>query len=261
MLGTGELDDRLGVAQAVALEAGRLAASMHLESDGGLQILTKGKFDLSTAADSAVERLIREKLAGHFNDPVLGEELGGEIAETLWVVDPIDGTYNFIHGLPNWGVSIGLMHAGSPVLGVIYNPTSGELFSAIKGRGATLNGGAMRVSGAAHISRPLVEVGWSNRQTLESYLALQSRLTAAEIEVRQQGSAALGLASVACGRLDAYIEAHINSWDVLAGLVLVGEAGGWSNDFLANGGLSKGNPVLACTPPMRAQLSAIADIR
>lgn len=261
MLGHRELTERLRTAEATARQAGDLAVSMRFGSGAGLEVSSKGKFDICTAADSAVERLIRERLAGCFDDAVFGEELGGEIAERLWVVDPIDGTYNFVHGLPNWCISIGFMLAGTPLLGVVYNPMSGEMFSAREGCGATLNGEIIRVSGAQHLDRPLVEVGWSNRQTVDDYLALQSRLMGAEFEIRQQGSAALGLASVACGRLDAYVEAHINSWDVLAGLVLVGEAGGWCNDFLANEGLMKGNPILACTPAMETRLSNITAIR
>jgi myo-inositol-1(or 4)-monophosphatase len=255
-----DLGERLIAAEVVAREAGALAVSMRLGPNAGLEVALKGTFDLCTAADGAVERLIRKRLADQFDDSVLGEEFGGEIGESLWVIDPIDGTYNFVHGLPLWCVSIGFVCGGAPLIGVIYNPVSGDLFAARKARGATLNGKPIQVSGAEHVDRPLVEVGWSNRQPIESYLALQSRLHAAEFEIRQLGSAALGLAAVACGRIDGYIEAHINSWDILAGLVLVGEAGGWTNDFLADGGLTTGNAILACTPAMQTRLSDVSGI-
>jgi myo-inositol-1(or 4)-monophosphatase len=129
-----------------------------------------------------------------------------------------------------------------------------ELFAARRGGGATLNGRRIRVSGTRSMRRATVELGWSTRRSLKRYTAMVGGVFDTGAGVLRQGSGALGMAYVACGRTDGYGELHINSWDVLAGLVLVREAGGWTNDFLAGNGLRTGNPILACTPGIRAAL-------
>ena len=115
----------------------------------------------------------------------------------------------------------------------------------------------MRVSGLAHRAAPLVEVGSSNRRPFARYLALLDGLHGAGCEFRRHGSGALGMVDVARGAADAYLEMHINAWDVLAGLVLVREAGGWTNDYLAEDGLTRGNPIIACTPELTARLTPL----
>lgn len=208
----------------------------------------KNPMDYATKADHAVEALIRERIRNRFGDPVIGEEDGGDPADLVWVVDPIDGTVNYIHGSPRWCISIALISGGVIESGVINAPDERRLFTARRGGGAFLNGTPMRVSNLGHGASPVVELGWSPRRPIEHYAELIQRLIADKIEFRRHGSGALGVADTASGQNDGYMELHINAWDVLAGIVLVREAGGWSNDFLAGDGLTKGNPIIVCTP-------------
>lgn len=235
----------------LAREAGSLAAGLR-HSLGALE--AKNPMDYATVADHAVETLIRQRIGERFGDPVIGEEDGGVPADLVWVVDPIDGTINYIHGSPRWCVSIALIAEGDIASGVIHAPDEGRLFSARRGHGAFLNGAPMHASHLGHGASPVVEIGWSPRRPIERYGTLIRRLIADGIEFRRLGSGALGVADTAAGLNDGYIELHINAWDVLAGIVLVREAGGWANDFLANDGLVKGNPIVVCTPEIATRL-------
>jgi myo-inositol-1(or 4)-monophosphatase len=255
----GELDAREKALLAVAREAGELAKRFFSEP-ATLGVKLKGKQDFITAADGEVERMIVERLAARFpRDAFLGEEGGaaGHVAGTgdaLWVIDPIDGTANFAHGIPHFCVSIAFISGGELLLGAIAAPMYGELYVARLGRGAFLNGRAMRVSVATDIRQSVIELGWSSRLPVRDYTAMLERVLATGAIFMRAGSGALGLAYVADGRTHGYCELHINSWDTLAGLLMVREAGGWTNDFLAADGLSRGNPVLACTPALRDAL-------
>jgi myo-inositol-1(or 4)-monophosphatase len=258
MAGDSQMSVRFVAAQSVAREAGELALRLRRGPESAFAVTGKGTLDFATEADRAVERLLIEQLGKRFGDGVLGEEYGesGPGAEHLWVVDPVDGTFNFMHGVPVWCISLALVVKGEIELGVIYNPETRELFAARRGRGAVLNGEPIRVSGARHAA-PLVEIGTSNRRPVADYLDLVGRTFAAGCEFRRFGSGALGMTSVACGRTDGYLELHINSWDVLAGIVLVREAGGWTNDFLMGDGLRRGNKIIACTPELRETLAGL----
>ena len=172
----------------------------------------------------------------------------------LWVVDPIDGTANFIRGLPDWCVSIGLLIEGRPALGVIYHPHADELFAACRGRGASCNGVPIRVSDQASLEGATVAIEFSFRQPAAIHIGHLRALLEQGSEYRRNGSAALSLAAVACGRLDAFFELKLSAWDVVAGIALVREAGGWTSDFLADDGLTKGNRLLATTPGLRQPL-------
>jgi myo-inositol-1(or 4)-monophosphatase len=240
----------------LAREAGALAADMR-RSLGALE--TKDPMDYATKADHAVEALIRQRIGDRFGDPVIGEEDGGAPADLVWVVDPIDGTVNYIHGSTRWCVSIALIAGGEIESGVINAPDEGRLFTARRKQGAYLNGGPMRVSQLRHGASPVVEIGWSPRRPIERYGALIRILIADGIEFRRFGSGALGVADTASGLNDGYIELHINAWDVLAGMILVREAGGWTNDFLAGEGLVKGNPIIVCTPEIMARVCAAVE--
>jgi myo-inositol-1(or 4)-monophosphatase len=256
-----DLAARFAAAQALARKAGALAVALRSGPASSFAIESKSTLDFATEADRAVERLVVERLGRHFGDGVLGEEYGSQQTEAssgagLWVVDPVDGTFNFMHGLPVWCVSLAFLVRGEIEIGVIYNPDTNELFTARRGRGAFLDGAPLAVSAGRHTA-PLIEIGFSNRRPLAHYLDLIGRTFAAGCEFRRLGSGALGLASVAAGRTDGYLELHINSWDVLAGILLVREAGGWTNDFLAGDGLRQGNPIIACTPELREKLSEL----
>jgi myo-inositol-1(or 4)-monophosphatase len=205
--------------------------------------------------------LIRTRLRDAFpGDTFFGEEGGGEFSDSVWVVDPIDGTANFMRGIPQFCVSIAFVRHGRTQIGVIYEPVGDELFAAARGCGATLDGAALRVSGLNNIRHSTIEAGWSTRLPLERYVEIVSRLTQAGAGVRRGGSGALALAYVAAGRVDGYCELHMNAWDALAGLLLIEEAGGWTNDFLGGEGLTGGNPILACTPELAGTLVELTSI-
>lgn len=246
------LDARQALAVHLAVEAGALA----VRARHGLgPPEAKSPIDFCTEADRTVERLIRTRLAAAFGDAVIGEEDGGEPGESVWVVDPIDGTAGYIHATPRWCVSLAYVCAGQVELGVTYAPADDRLFSARRGAGATLDGRPIRVSGLRHGAAPVVEVGWSERRGITEYCGVLHGLTRRGMEFRRHGSGALALAEVAAGLSDGYVELHMNAWDALAGLLLVREAGGCTNDYLSGDGLTRGNPVLAATPEIARSLS------
>lgn len=251
---SSEIGRRLRFACDVGREAGALARRLFLSREAGTFEM-KGDQDYLTEADGQVERLIKERIASAFpHDSVLGEEGGGDIGERTWVIDPIDGTANFARGLSHFCISIGYVASGRKTVGVISHPMADELYAASLGGGATLNGKPMKVSAIDSLRRSTIELGWSTRLPMADYIAMVRRVTATGAGFLRCGSGALALAAVAAGRIDGYAELHINSWDTVAALLLVEEAGGWANDFLANDGMAKGNPVLACTPALRAAL-------
>ncbi len=251
------MTERGDFAVALVREAGVLARQMR-ELLGAVD--AKDPLDFCTEADRRVEQLVRERIAARFNEPVLGEEAGGGPASRLWVVDPIDGTVNFIHGTPRWCISLAFVVENRVELGVIFAPAEQRLFVAERGAGARLNDAPIRVSRLAHGAGPVVEVGWSSRRPITAYAALIERLIGAQMEFRRYGSGALGMADVAAGLNDAYVELHINAWDVAAGLLLVQEAGGWTNDYLRGDWAMQGNPISACTPELQDKLAKITGI-
>jgi myo-inositol-1(or 4)-monophosphatase len=251
-----ELDNRLRVAEAIVREAGRVAAD-HFARRELLSVQHKGAQDLVSEADRACEDLIVGGLSRLFpGDGFLGEERGAcnLDAPTVWVIDPIDGTHNFLTGIPIWCVSVGLVVGGDLALGIIYHPLAGELYSARRGGGAYLNGHAIKVSGEVDIKRARIGIGFSYRRPVADHVRTVDSLLSAGCEYLRIGSGALGLAFTAAGRFDGYWERHINSWDAAAGIVLIQEAGGVVNDFLAGEGLTNGKEVLAASPALAAPL-------
>ena len=223
----------------------------------------KGQQDYLTQTDTEVENLVREAISQAFpEDAFLGEETGGEVcaAERLWVLDPVDGTANFARGVPHFCISLALLEYGLPVMGAIYDPERDELFSAATGQGAFLNGARMQVSTVAQLAQASVELGWNSRLPREHYLGLVDRVLGAGAAFRRAGSGALGLAYVAAGRSDAYVEMHINAWDVAAGLLVVTEAGGVVNHFWTSQALRDGNAVLASNAALASAVSAASGV-
>ncbi|WQO29808.1 inositol monophosphatase family protein [Microvirga lotononidis] len=248
-------DLRFSVACAVAREAGALARRRFNGRPGTTGINLKGHQDYLSAVDAEVETLVRMRLVESFpEDSFFGEEGGGSFDSNVWVVDPIDGTANFVRGIAQFCISIAYVSDGRTQIGIIYDPMHDELFAAERGRGATLNGELIRVSGLADMQSATIEAGWSTRLPLARYVELVDRVLADGAGVRRGGSGALALAYVAAGRIDGYCELHMNSWDALAGLLLIEEAGGWVNDFLASSGLRDGNIVLGCTSGLKDPL-------
>jgi myo-inositol-1(or 4)-monophosphatase len=252
---------RFPVACAIAREAGQLIRTRFLGRDEALNLKFKGPQDYLTGTDGEVENLVVARLAEAFpDDSFFGEESGGEVGESVWIVDPIDGTADFARGVPYFCVSIAFVRHGKTEIGVIYDPMLDELFAAQRDSGATLNGRKIRVSGVEDITRSVVELGWSARVPFARYATVLERLNVLGAGVKRRGSGALGLAYVAMGRQDAYCELHINSWDAAAAVLLVEEAGGWTNEFLTQECLTGGNRVIACTPHLRAALEGAMDV-
>ena len=246
-------------AEAVARQAGKLARRYY-DDRTNLAVESKGIQDLVSIADRAVEDLIVGRLGGAFpGDSFLGEEGGassdGDLTgDRIWVIDPIDGTANFLRGIPHWAVSIAYMVAGKVEIGVAYDPMADELYSARRGGGATRDGTPIRVSDCDTLDQAMVGIGYSYRRPPSTHVAAVEKALTSHCEYRRLGGGTLGMTLVADGRVDGYWEAHINSWDVLAGYLILHEAGGWTNDFLADGGLADGNPIVACTPGIKDAL-------
>lgn len=216
----------------VALEAARAAA--RLLDQRPRRIEHKGAVDLVTEVDLACERAVREVLAAHTPQiDVLGEEEGGSDAPTRWVVDPLDGTTNFVHGFPAYAVSVALEVDGDPVVGVVIDAARGVEYAAAKGKGATADGAVMRVSDVRSLDQALLATGfpYDRRERADFYLAFVKRALEQGQGVRRAGAAALDLALLADGRLDAYWEGLLSPWDVAAGRLLVTEAGGRVTDW------------------------------
>ena len=251
------MSDRFDLCRALARDAGKLAH----RGFGTSSTKMKGVHDVVTEMDGAVERYIRAQIAQRYpQDAVLGEEEGGATGERLWIIDPIDGTANYARGLPRYCVSIGYAERGVPVLGAIYDPSHDWLYSAARGEGAWQDGERMRVSGIADMQAATVELGWSTRRPASAYVDMIGRVFAAGGAMRRAGSGALGLVDVAAGRVEGYAELHINAWDCAAGIVLVQEAGGFTNDFFAGDGLRSGNPLLATNAALCGKLADVIGI-
>lgn len=226
---------RLETARRAAEKAGRLARRF-FEDRVTLLVEAKGPQDLVSVADREVEELIRREIARDFpQDRVLGEEFGtgcagdteaGGDGATGWVVDPIDGTQNFLRGIPQFVVSIAYRERGEARVGVIHDPNVGETFWATAGGGAFRNGTAIRVTGAARLEEAVVGVGHSPRHAPDAFNRTIAALVEAGAQTRNYCCAAIQLAYVADGRLDATWDPYLLDWDVAAGMLIVREAGG-----------------------------------
>jgi len=252
------ISERASVAAAVARAAGKRMLE-RLRGGARLETSLKGPQDYVTAVDHEIEAFIRAQVSARFpHDTLLCEEGGGEVSRATWVVDPIDGTANFAHGVEHFAVSIGFVAEGKPALGVIYDPTTDLLFSAAAGAGAFLNGRRIKVSEVAKLDEASVEMGcWRRRPPAANYTGAIHRVLLAGASFRWAGSAALALADVARGASDAFYGLHLQPWDALAGIVIVAEAGGVVSDFLAEDGLRRGNELLASNAALFAPLRRI----
>jgi myo-inositol-1(or 4)-monophosphatase len=244
----GELSERAVFAADLARDAGALALS-YFRREIAFATELKGPQDFVSAADRAVEALIRERIARAFpQDTMFGEEAGGAIGEHAWLVDPIDGTINFVHGVRYWCVSIAFLVDGERSIGVIHDPTADELFRATRGGGAFCNDAPIHVSSCERLDEALLCAGYVSRQSLAAHLALTRALHDAGAAVKDMGAGALMLAHTAGGRYDAYVEPHMHPWDALAGLLLVEEAGGRTLSYPGADGLAEGGTVIASAP-------------
>ena len=225
----------------------------------------KGTADFVSHADRAVEEMIRASIARAFpQDAFLGEETSAGFAgqhERLWIVDPIDGTHNFLRGIPYWNVSIAYVERGVRTLGAICDPVAGSVYHAMRGGGAWMSDarGETRLSTSttSGITGAIVCVGHHDRVPDRRYLTLRAALMEACASFRNFGCAALQLAHVAEGRYDAYVELDLSSWDAMAGLLLIEEAGGCVGPFPGPGGLTVRAPVIGCAKGVAEALHAL----
>ena len=238
----------LNVMMKTARKAGRMLLKDFGEVEN-LQVSAKGPGDFVSRADKAAEAAIREDLMharpsyGFLGEE--GSEIEGDDPTRRWIVDPLDGTTNFLHGLPHWAVSIALEHKGQIVAGVIYDPAKDEMFYAEKGTGAWMNESRLRVSARHRMIEAIFATGlpFAGRADLPETIQDLARLLPATAGVRRFGAAALDLAYVAAGRYDGFWERGLHAWDIAAGVVIVREAGGIiepldpKNDLLESGAL------------------------
>jgi myo-inositol-1(or 4)-monophosphatase len=236
-----------------AIETARMAGQILLEKfDRGIAIQKKGDINLVTEADLASEALIIERIRSYYPKHAILAEEAGEAAISIgdsshkWVIDPLDGTTNYAHGYPCFAVTIALEHEGSVVLGVTYDPTRDELFAAEKARGASLNNKPIRVTNTDELGESLIVTGfpYDFKSNPDFVLNLTAMLLGSR-GVRRDGSAAIDLAYVACGRFDGMWEEGLNPWDMAAGVLLVEEAGGQVSGY-------RGSTFDIYTPPMLA---------
>ncbi len=226
----------------VMVKAARSAGNLILRHIGkldALNVFEKSKQDYASEVDSQAEAEIIRELKRAFPDyAILGEESGAMgTGRFTFVIDPLDGTSNFLRGLPHFCVSIALVENGEPVHGVVYDPMRNELFTASRGAGALLNDKKIRIGERKDLHGAMVITGFPPRERarLQPHLDCIAKVLAEAEDVRRTGSAALDLAYVACGRADAYFEAGVKPWDIAAGMLLVREAGGRVSDFRGAG--------------------------
>lgn len=228
-----DMDHVIRVATRAAYKAGAVLR----EFQGNLtDIRKKGDIDLVTEADTASEALIIDTIQADFPDHAILAEESGETPKNSpfqWIIDPLDGTTNYAHGLPLFSVSIALAEDGNMQMGLVLNPATGELFCAAKGRGATLNGEPIQVSHTQTLQESLLVTGfpYNLKKIMAPLMSRFSRCLAGCQGVRRLGSAAIDLCFLSCGRFDGFWEQNLNPWDTAAGLLIVEEAGGKVTDF------------------------------
>lgn len=254
------ISDRFTFIKQVAIDAGKLAVSYyHQRNKLNIEKKKDDGQDLVTVADKNTEQFIRDQINQQYvQDTIFGEESGYTEGKSqyTWVVDPIDGTSAFIFGLPSWCISIALLdEQQNSQIAVVYDPVHDELFHAMAGHGAYLNDQPIQVNPVTSLNEGLLGVGISSRMPPERIIPFLDKLLHAKGMFVRNGSAALMLAYVAAGKLIGYYEPHLNSWDCLAGLLLIKEAGGVMNNYQANDNfLLTGNYVLASSPEVYQQL-------
>ncbi|MDH5393032.1 MAG: inositol monophosphatase [Gammaproteobacteria bacterium] len=245
----------------IAVRAARDASKVivqYMDRVDHLPVVTKEKNDFVTEVDQKAESVIINTLKQAFPDhSILAEESGlAGHSEYQWIIDPLDGTTNYLHGFPQFSISIALKHKDKLVLAVVYDPLRQELFTASAGDGAYLNNRRIRVSKQSSLSGALLGTGfpYKDQRYLDAYLNMFKTFFPETAGIRRAGSAALDLAYVACGRLDGFWEIGLQSWDIAAGALLVREAGGIITDFSANENYLDNGNVIAGNPKVFNQM-------
>jgi myo-inositol-1(or 4)-monophosphatase len=244
----------LNIAVRAARRAGSIINRAALDGSG-YEVRSKRLNDFVTKVDHAAEEAIIDTVRKAYPDhAVLAEESGITEGRTeyQWIIDPLDGTTNFIHGFPQYCVSIAIRHRDALAHGVIYDPVKNELFTASKGRGAFLNDRRMRVSKCLRLAEALVGTGFPFKEMtrINVYVQQMRNMMAKSAGIRRAGAAALDLAYVACGRLDAFWELGLSPWDMAAGALMIQEAGGLVGDLSGEPGYLESGEICAATPKL-----------
>ncbi|WP_126539581.1 inositol monophosphatase family protein [Aerosticca soli] len=252
-------------AVTIAVRAARAAGNVilrYMNRIDGLNVVEKQRMDFASEVDRLAEAEIVKELRRAYPDHAILAEEGGAIGKgaLTWVIDPLDGTHNYLRGIPHFSVSIALVDKGVPVYGVVFDPLRGELFTASRGDGAYLNDRRIRVSRREGLAGAMIATGFPYRQRahLDAQLAMTRALLAEAEDIRRSGSAALDLAYVAAGRYDGYFELGLKPWDMAAGALLVQEAGGRYGDLAGRDGLpASGNLLAGNLPVAKAMVEVI----
>ena len=252
----------------VMVKACRKAAKILIRDFGEvekLQVSLKGPGDFVTVSDKKVEKILIDELQrARPNYSILSEEIGliKKDEEFKWIIDPIDGTANFLHGIPHFGISIGLERNKEIICGIIYDPFKNEMFFAEKGNGSYLNNQRMRVSARSKLMDCIIFTGGptyksndeDKKLSLKEYEKLSSKVG---IPLRKMGSASLDMAYVAAGRCDGFWQRNLNYWDIAAGIILVKEAGGFVMDFNGNDEYIENKNILVTNSKINEQMIEI----
>lgn len=249
----------------IAVRAARRAGDLilrHINQLDALNVVEKGRNEFVSGVDHMAEAAIIEIIRDHYPDhAVLAEEGGAEGAhEYRWIIDPLDGTTNFLHGFPVFAVSIAVEHQGTLEHGVVYDPMRQEIFTASRGAGAQLDGRRIRVARRQGLRHALIATGFPYRMTeraLDTYLGMLRAVMLESAGVRRPGAAALDLCYVAAGRVDGFWELGLKTWDLAAGALIIREAGGRISDFAGSDGFLETGDVIAGSPKVYAALSRL----
>ena len=256
------MNEKREAAKRAALEAGAFVRERFVSGRTGA-IVAKGRSDFVTEVDTASERMIKHMLGAAF--PSIGflaeETAEAQGDEEFWIIDPLDGTTNFIHGYPSIGVSIALMEAGRLTVGCVCDPLRGEIFDAEAGGGACLNGMPIRVSSARSLDESLLGTGFpfSVPRHIDSYLGSFRDLFHGCRDIRRAGAAVLDLSHVAAGRLDGFWELYLKPWDMAAGALIVREAGGTVSDFFGNQDFLETGNIVAASPALHGRIVEVTS--
>ena len=256
-----DLRDRLDFAVGTARAAGDYALPRFREIEG-LTVEAKGHQDLVSDADRATEDLIRDRITRAFpDDGIVGEERDRVTGTTGydWVIDPIDGTANFVRGIPQWCVSIACAKDGVPVVGAIFEPCSGEAFRAARGLGAFVGDRRLRVASATSLASGSVGAGVSSHTGVETAVRMVRGIMEPGGLFFRNASGALTLAYVAAGRLLGHVEPYMNAWDCYAAMVMIEEAGGRLRPVDTATAMERGTAIVAGAPGVFAEIERIAD--
>ncbi|HYW77898.1 MAG TPA: inositol monophosphatase family protein [Gammaproteobacteria bacterium] len=252
----------------IAVQAARQAGAIILRSMDRLdtlQVQTKRRNDFVTEIDLKAEQAIIETIRkAHPDHAILAEESGTHSGDSdvEWIIDPLDGTTNFVHGFPAFGVSIGIAEKGRLTHGVIYDPLREELYTGVRGRGALLNDRRIRVSSRPSLKNALIGTGFPFRETddFDAYMGMFRAVTLRTAGVRRAGAASLDLAWTAAGRLDGFFELNLQPWDIAAGTLIIEEAGGLASEISGRNGwpIAGGNIVAGNLKVVAALVKALA---